>query len=128
MRMQSPALMIGSLVSSLLLPISMEAHHGWQEFDEKTEVTVEGAVTDFHYVNPHCIVEFEVNDGKGRPQKWQGEFSNPGALSRQGWNAAYLQPGEKLKITGHAARNGARALHVTRILSATGEVKLELRE
>lgn len=104
------------------------AHHGWQEFDEKSEVTVEGIVTDFHYVNPHCVVEFDVKDEEERVQKWQGEFSNPGVLSRRGWNAAYLEAGDKLTITGHPAKNGVFAIHVTKILSASGEVKLELRE
>ena len=118
-----------SLATSLLLfPGLAMGHHGWAEFDEKAEITMEGTVTDFHYVNPHCVVEFDVKDEKGRAQKWQGEFSNPGVLSRKGWNAASLEAGEKLKITGHPARNGVLALHVTKILSATGEVKLELRE
>jgi len=117
------------VLAGLLLPISVQAHHGWQEFDEKAEVTVIGIVTDFHYVNPHCVVEFEVKDDKGGIQKWQGEFSNPGVLSRRGWNAAYLEAGDKLTITGHPAKKtGVLALHVTRILSAGGELKLELRE
>jgi hypothetical protein len=115
-------------VGLLLFATSAESHHGWAEFDEKTEIMLEGTVTDFHYVNPHCVVEFDVRDEKGRVQKWQGEFSNPGVLSRRGWNAASLEAGDKLRITGHPARNGVLALHVTRILSATGEVKLELRE
>lgn len=127
--MRSPSMMFAPLIAGLvLLPGSVQAHHGWQEFDEKGEVTVEGTVTDFHYVNPHCVVEFEAKDEKGQVQKWQGEFSNPGVLSRRGWNAAYLEAGDKLKITGRPARNGVLALHVTRILSASGEVKLELRE
>ena len=113
----------------LLLPGPATAHHGWLEFDEKAEVTLEGTVTDFHYVNPHCVVEFEVKDEKGRIQKWQGEFSNPGVLSRRGWNAAYLEAGDRLTISGHPARkDGVLALHVTRIVSASGELKLELRE
>lgn len=111
-----------------LLPGSIEAHHGWQEFDENSEVVVEGTVTDFHYVNPHCVVEFDAKDDKGRIQKWQGEFSNPGVLSHRGWNAASLEAGDKLTITGHPARNGALALHVTKIVGANGEIKLELRE
>ena len=118
-----------SLLTPLLLfPGLAIGHHGWAEFDEKAEVTLEGTITDFHYVNPHCVVEFDVKDEKGRVQKWQGEFSNPGVLSRRGWNAASLEAGEKLTITGHPARNGVAALHVSKILSATGEVKLELRE
>jgi hypothetical protein len=126
--MRIPAVTLIPFVAGLLSPGSVHAHHGWQEFDEKAEVTVEGMVTDFHYVNPHCVVEFNVKDEKGRIQKWQGEFSNPGVLSRRGWNAASLDAGDKLTITGHPARNGVLAIHVTRILSANGEVKLELRE
>jgi len=120
---------LSSFVTILLLtPGPATAHHGWAEFDEKTEVTVEGTVIDFHYVNPHCVVEFEAKDEKGRIQKWQGEFSNPGVLSRKGWNAASLEVGDKLTITGHPARNGVFALHVTKIRQSNGEVKLELRE
>ncbi|HUI77115.1 MAG TPA: DUF6152 family protein [Bryobacteraceae bacterium] len=116
------------LAGLLSIPDSIEAHHGWMEFDEGTEITVEGTVTDFHYVNPHCVVEFEVKDDKGHVNKWQGEFSNPGVLSRRGWNAATLQAGDKLAITGHPTRNGVLAIHVNRIRSSTGEVKLELHE
>ena len=115
-------------IGLLVLSSSAKAHHGWAEFDDKTEITVEGTVTDFHYVNPHCVVELDVKDKAGHIQKWQGEFSNPGVLSRRGWNAAFLQTGDKLTITGHPARNGFPALHVTKILATTGEVKLELRE
>jgi hypothetical protein len=118
------ALMMGLLSISG----SAEAHHGWTEFDEKAEVTLEGTVTDFHYVNPHCVVEFEAKDGTGHVRKWQGEFSNPGVLSRQGWNAASLEPGDKLTITGHPARDNVLALHVFRIRSLNGDLKLDLRE
>jgi len=117
------------LVTGLLLaPGRADGHHGWAEFDEKAEVTVEGTVTDFHYVNPHCVVEFDVKDETGHVRKWQGEFSNPGVLSRRGWNAASLESGDKLTITGHPARNNVLALHVTKIRLANGELKLELRE
>ena len=126
MKISSPILL--PVAGLLFLPAPLTAHHGWQEFDEKSEVTVEGTVTDFHYVNPHCVVEFDAKDEKGHLQKWQGEFSNPGVLSRRGWNAAYVEAGDKLKITGHPAKNGVFALHVTRIVTASGELKLELRE
>jgi hypothetical protein len=102
----------------LLMPGSAQGHHGWTEFDEKAEVTVEGTVTDFH----------DVKDETGHVRKWQGEFSNPGVLSRRGWNAASLEAGDKLTITGHPARNNVLALHVFRIRSSNGDLKLDLRE
>ena len=125
---QSSLTCLSLFTGCLLVPTPAAAHHGWAEFDETAEVTFEGTVIDFHYVNPHCVVEFEAKDGKGHIQKWQGEFSNPGVLSRKGWDAASLQAGDKLTITGHPAHNGVRAVHVTRIRMSNGEIKLELRE
>jgi hypothetical protein len=116
--------LLASLAASavfLLTPHAAEAHHGWMEFDLNHEVTYEGTVTDFHYTNPHCVVEFDVKDGKSQVQKWQGEFSNPGHLARKGWTAATLQPGDKITIGGNPAKNNGLALHVTRIRLPTGQ-------
>ena len=105
----------------LLMPHPAEAHHGWAEFDLNHVVTYEGTVTDFHYTNPHCVVEFDVKDGKGQVQKWQGEFSNPGNLARKGWTAATLQPGDKITISGNPARDNGPAMHVTKVRMPNGQ-------
>jgi hypothetical protein len=113
----------------LALSALAQAHHGWAEFDEKTEVTYQGTIMAFYFVNPHCVVEFDVKDEKGQTRRWQGEFSSPGELKRKGWTAATLETGEKLTITGHPSRNGALAIHVTSILLSNGrEFKLDSRE
>ena len=110
----------------LLMPHAAGAHHGWTEFDSTREVTMEGTVTDFHFVNPHCVVEFDVKDADGQIHTWQGEFSNPAQLARKGWTAAALESGQKLTIGGYPAKNKARAIHVTRIRLANGqEFKIE---
>jgi hypothetical protein len=110
----------------LLVPHAAEAHHGWLEFDPNHEVTFEGTVTDFHYTNPHCVVEFDVKDEKGQVHKWQGEFSNPTQLSRKGWTPASLQAGDKVAISGNPARDNGPAMHVTRIRMPNGqEFKVE---
>jgi hypothetical protein len=98
------------------------AHHGWAEFDAKAQVTMEGTVVDFHFTNPHCVVEFKIQDEKGQAQRWQGEFASPVELSRKGWTPATLQPGMKLTIAGHPAKSGAPAIHVTSIKLADGKV------
>ncbi len=103
----------------LTLPLA-EAHHGWAEFNLDLEMTLEGTVTDFHFTNPHCVVEFAVKDEKGTTRKWQGEFASPVELTRKGWTAASLQPGDKMSITGHPARDGGPELYVTGIRLADG--------
>jgi len=107
--------------SFLLTSHSAEAHHGWSEFDSTREVTFEGTVTDFHFVNPHCVVEFDVKDEKGQVHKWQGEFSNPGQLSQKGWTVTSLKAEDKITITGNPAKNNALAIHVTRIRLSNGQ-------
>jgi len=116
------------LVGLLLMPGIASAHHGWVDFDEKTDLTVQGTVTGFYFVNPHCVVEFEVKDETGRIQKWQGEFASKSELSRKGWSAASLEAGEKLTFIGHPSKDGSLAIHVIKIRTASGEFKLDLRE
>ena len=114
------------VIGLLLIPGTAQAHHGWVDFDEKADLTVSGTVTAFYFVNPHCVVEFEVKDEKGQVIKWQGEFSNPGQLTRQGWTAASLQAGDKIMITGHPGKNNAPAIHVSRIRLPDGrDLKVE---
>ena len=116
------------LAGMLLMPIAATAHHGWVDFDEKTERTVEGTVTAFYFVNPHCVVEFDVKDEKGGIQKWQGEFASKLELSRKGWNPASIEAGEYLTFTGHPSKDGSLSLHLFKIRAASGELKLDLRE
>jgi Family of unknown function (DUF6152) len=97
------------------------AHHGWAEFDETKEISLKGTVTDFHFVNPHCVIEFEVIAEKGVIENWQSEFSSPGPMARKGWTAATLQPGDKISISGHPARTGVRAVHAVRIRLPNGQ-------
>ena len=101
------------------LPRSVEAHHGWADFDYASTVTFQGTVVDFHFTNPHCVVEFRVQDQKGKITQWQGEFASPGELSRKGWTAATLQVGDKLTISGHPSKNGGPAMHVSGIRLAS---------
>ena len=108
-------------------PWPAAAHHGWTEFDSTREVTLEGIVTDFHFVNPHCVVEFNVKGEAGQASNWQGEFSNPGQLLRKGWNITSLEAGSRLTITGYPARKDAHAIHVTRIRLENGR-ELRIQE
>jgi hypothetical protein len=105
-------------------PRAPEAHHGWAEVDSTSSLMFQGIVTDFHFTNPHCVVDFDVKDEKGQVRKWQGEFASPPELTRKGWTASTLQPGDELTIAGHPAKNGSLALHVTSIQTVGKELKL----
>ncbi len=73
--------------SFLLMPGVASGHHGWAAFESKTTVTFKGTVTDFHFVNPHSVVDFDVKDDQGQVQSWQGELTSAARLASKGWTA-----------------------------------------
>jgi Family of unknown function (DUF6152) len=109
-----------------LVPLGMLAHHGWAAFDPKATVTYEAKVTEFHFVNPHSVVEFEFKDDHGQIEKWEGELTSNLRLSRKGWFANSLEAGMEITISGYRAQSGAHVIRVTKIVLASGkELELE---
>jgi hypothetical protein len=102
----------------LALVSSAMAHHGLAAFDTTKEITLKGTVTEFHFVNPHCVVDFEVTDEEGQVQKWQAEMTTPALL--KGWTATSLEPGNVVTISGYRAKSGALYLRVMSLSSSNG--------
>jgi len=112
----------------LLSPVSASAHHGWAAFASEpgSQITLKGIVKEFHFVNPHSVVELVVKDDKGQIQVWEGELTSKNNLAPRGWTAISLEKGEEITITGYPARNGSRAMRITRIVLSSGkELKIE---
>jgi hypothetical protein len=105
----------------LLIAAAAAAHHGYAAFDTSTEITLKGTVTDFHFVNPHCIIEFDVKDGQGAVKNWKAELTSANHLAPKGWTESSVQPGDELAITGYRAKNGALSIWVNKIRLADGE-------
>jgi hypothetical protein len=108
-------------ISFIFMASPAGAHHGVAAFDTTAPVTLKGSVTDFHFVNPHCVIEFDVTDEKGKVQNWKAELGSPNRLSGKGWSESSLQAGDQVLITGYRAKNGAPSLWVTRVQMATGQ-------
>jgi len=109
------------LVLLLAVAALASAHHGYAAFDTTAEVTLKGTVTDFHFVNPHCVIEFDVKDDKGQVRNWKAELTSASHLAPNGWAESSVQAGDELAITGYRAKNGAPSLWVTKIRLANGQ-------
>jgi Family of unknown function (DUF6152) len=105
----------------VFLGTPLAAHHGWAAFEGGKTITLKGVVTDFHFVNPHSVVEFQVKDAKGALQAWEGELTSPNHLASRGWTASSLDEGDGVTITGYPAKNGTHALRITKIMLANGK-------
>lgn len=106
------------------------AHHGTgASYDLSKPVTLQGAVTEFHYANPHPQLFFDVTEASGEVTHWSGEFyPNPAQLIQGGWgrkrSEAALAPGTKITITLAPARAGTKVGAILKLLNENGEVLL----
>jgi hypothetical protein len=110
----------------LLVPGTAGAHHGYANFETSAEVTLKGTVTDFHFTNPHCVIEIDVKNEKGEVENWKAELTSANHLAPKGWTESSVQAGDELAITGYRAKNGALSLWVNKIRLANGrELKVD---
>ena len=107
----------------LLAAVRTSAHHGQSAYDMTKSVTVTGTVTEFQFVNPHCILVFDVKDDKGAIERWQGELTSPNRLLRAGWTAQSVKPGDRIVLTGSRAKSGAPSLYITKAVVNGQEFK-----
>ena len=123
---------MGRIVSALCIALVLSvaaplfAHHGAGLFEPEATKTVAGTVTEFQFVNPHVLIYVAVTGDDGEETRWGGELTSPNRLARMEgqvkWHKTLLQPGDRITMTGHPARNGAPAMDITRIVDDRGVV------
>jgi len=107
---------------SLLAWTPAFAHHGTANYDFTHETSVEGVVKDFQWSSPHSWLYVTVTNDKGQIEEWGGETGAPGTLARRGWTSHLFKPGDRVKMTGHATKDGTKVLMLTKIETADGKV------
>jgi hypothetical protein len=97
------------------LVVTARAHHSIAGvYDSKSPVTLEGAVSEFHLVNPHAYLTMSVIRD-GRPETWKLELDNRYELVDVGVKADTLKPGDLIVARGSRARDGSRSVYALRI-------------
>jgi hypothetical protein len=83
------------------------AHHSFEaEFDDKKPVTLEGAVTEMEWVNPHSWIHLDVKNPDGTVTNWAVEGNTPNMLIRKGFTKDALKPGTEIVVQGYQAKRG----------------------
>src|SRR5947207_2258808 len=82
------------------------AHHSAAGIDRTKSVTVEGAVKEFKWANPHSWLEVEVANSKGGTDVWNFEMNPPAYLVRNGWKSTSVKVGDKVKVVCRPFMNG----------------------
>ena len=89
------------MLAFLALSARASAHHSFAAFYfEDQSVSIEGVVTEFHYVNPHAWVYISAREGTVG-----AEWSNPARLAQAQIGKDTLKPGDRVVITGSPSRD-----------------------
>jgi len=111
------------LVLALLLAVAVTpvlAHHGISNWDLNKDVTVEGTISTFEFINPHSWLHVSVKGADGKPEEWKCEMRSANALRRSGWTVQMFQPGSKVVVTGSPERTKPRECYLSTIAFADG--------
>ena len=94
----------------------VHAHHSIAgAYDSKREVTVDGIVAEFSFVNPHPFVTVEVKTSSGEVQRWKVEMDNRSELADVGMTKDTLKPGDRIIIRGNPANEQPQTLYIRRL-------------
>jgi hypothetical protein len=84
-------------------------------YDASQQVTINGVVRQFGFVNPHPFVVVDVSSG-GAVESWHLEMDNRGELARIGVTATTLRPGDEVTVSGSRSRTERRSLYVRKLI------------
>ncbi|MCH8268687.1 MAG: hypothetical protein IH846_14315 [Acidobacteria bacterium] len=105
------------LVGLLMVSSPMFAHHSMAMYDRSREVTFQGTVTKFRFINPHTQILFDVEDGNGNVDQWISFSPSPNRMRREaGWNRKTIKPGDRIAISGYIARDGRKIMSTLKII------------
>jgi hypothetical protein len=80
-------------------------HHSDAGVDMSKVIAFEGTVKEFIWKNPHVYFIVETQQD-GKTMKWDVQMGSVGGLSRSGWTATTLVPGDKVSVRAHPAADG----------------------
>lgn len=101
---------------------SAQAHHSQQPFFRMEEnLELRGTVAKFEFINPHPIIYLDVVDETGSTVQWQIEGPTAVYLTRNGWTAESLLPGDRIAVRGAPPKKtGAHAMAGREVVKSDG--------
>jgi hypothetical protein len=105
------------LLSPLLLPAAVSAHHaGAALYDPTATTEIEGNVTRVFWRNPHVHFLVDGTDASGRETQWDVESNSVSILGRMGLSADAVAVGDHVRIAGWPGRRSANRMFATNLL------------
>ena len=94
------------ILAALFTAGTLCAHHSFAlTFDADKVVRVKGVVTKFEWVNPHSYIVVDLKGVDGKTEQWALEGPGPNNLTRKGFAATSIKPGDPVEACGYGTRD-----------------------
>ena len=108
-------------IAAMCFAVTAIAHHSFaSEFDRDQPFSIEGAVSEIEWTNPHGWLLVDV-EGDGETVTYRIELTAASILMRRGWRRNDVQIGDRVAVQGFRARNRFNVGRATVIERDTGE-------
>jgi hypothetical protein len=119
-----PLIALAGAAGLVIASVPLLAHHSNAAFDPGKRITITGAVTEWFWANPHCLLSLDVKEADGQVVRWVVETQAPPNMIPFGWSKQSFKPGEVVTITAEPARSGKPVGRLLRAVFADGRTLL----
>ena len=103
-------------------PAPAGAHHSDAGYDRGTIVAFEAQVSRYVFRNPHVTIFVETAGEGGETVEWEIETGSTPIMSRSGWSASLLSPGDTVTVRAHPERSARRLAILNTLETADGRL------
>ncbi|MBC8051372.1 MAG: hypothetical protein H7X92_14675 [Chitinophagales bacterium] len=110
---------IAAFVITIGVASSLQAHHGWSNYDASQKVTVKSPVLKLNYENPHASVVLSYKNAD-----WTFVLAPVSRMESRGAKMEMITVGKTISVTGYPDKNGAKEMRVEYITIDGADIQL----
>ena len=106
--------------------VSVHAHHSLSgSYEMDRDITIEGVVVQFQFINPHPFLTITVEGRNGEKQQWRLEMDNRSELTGIGMTSSTLKPGDRVVIRANPGQSQPQTAYIRRLDRTADGLKYE---
>ena len=108
------------ILLAVLMSAPLLAHHGSAAFENGKTMTLKGTVKSWTYMNPHCLLTFDVTGDEGKVVQWIVETQAPGIMYPAGYRKDSFKAGDEVTVVANVVKNGLPIGRIVSVVTASG--------
>jgi hypothetical protein len=120
--MKIRSFVLWTVAAALFIQLPLIAHHSSAAFDTGKKLTLKGAVVEWVYANPHCMLVLDVKGEDGQVVRWTAETQPPASIFPAGYRKDSFKAGQEVTITVEPFKDGSPYGRILQTVLADGRV------